>query len=168
MYESMIVLYGNMARQEIEKKMVNFITQMMHMKDDHVCRSFLYILGMDDTDPSCLDLTAFDNHLYLKLIRYLSKIDKPLNNISLATTNLSQISENLPIIFKKYYLPMGLSSKISNKIRQIVVDGDRNISLFFCCVIVIREILYVRKILKESFSQFMLVLVNKNSKHNSL
>lgn len=47
LYESMMVMYGNIPKEEISKKISNFIAQVAYRRKDPFCRSFAFLLGVD-------------------------------------------------------------------------------------------------------------------------
>ena len=59
LFECLKVVYGKMNKEEMNKKMINFIVQAGCKKNDQACKSFGYMLGIDDQDISSQHLTSF-------------------------------------------------------------------------------------------------------------
>lgn len=99
LYESMTIIYGNMPKEEIYKKIVNFLAQVVNQKNDHICRAFAYMLKVDESDQNCNSIEAEDSYLYMRVVSRLSLQEKPFEDIAQTYTDFNKINQCLPELF---------------------------------------------------------------------
>lgn len=72
LFECFEVIYGALKPNDIYRKMVAFISDLISVKDNENFKEFIFFLGLDKDNLNSAYLTTFDVCLYLKLLERLN------------------------------------------------------------------------------------------------